>query len=141
MSYTEPYTPYSVQKCTSSSIRIYMGGLILGVNTLYRFVCFFKLFIIGGKGLRDTQIETRSLAGKKCYSLRLCPGKKLFERTVQRLEGRIITCCCCCLEALYDTYSLPIDLQVKVMSLCCVYTHIMSCALTHARYSQTLRSQ
>ncbi len=28
-----------------------MGGLILGVNTLYRVVCFFKLFIIGGKGL------------------------------------------------------------------------------------------
>ncbi len=26
-----------------------MGGLILGVNTLYRVFCFFKLFIIGGK--------------------------------------------------------------------------------------------
>ncbi len=28
-----------------------MGSLILGVNTLYRLFCFFKLFIIGGKGL------------------------------------------------------------------------------------------
>ncbi len=35
------------------AIRIYMGGLILGVNTLYRVVCFLKLFIIGGKGLRN----------------------------------------------------------------------------------------
>ncbi len=28
-----------------------MGGLILGVNTLNRVFCFFKLFIIGCKGL------------------------------------------------------------------------------------------
>ncbi len=28
-----------------------MGGLLLGVNTLYRLFCFFKLFIIGGKEL------------------------------------------------------------------------------------------
>ncbi len=32
-------------------IRIYMGGLILGVNTLYRLFCFFKLFPMVGKGL------------------------------------------------------------------------------------------
>ncbi len=32
-------------------IRIYMGGLILGVNTLYRLFCFFKLFPISGKEL------------------------------------------------------------------------------------------
>ncbi len=30
-----------------------MGGLILSVNTLYRFFCFLKLFIIGCKGLKD----------------------------------------------------------------------------------------
>ncbi len=33
-------------------IRIYMGGLILGVNTLYMLFCFFKLFPMVGKGLR-----------------------------------------------------------------------------------------
>ncbi len=27
-----------------------MGGLILGVNTLYRVICFFKLFPMVGKG-------------------------------------------------------------------------------------------
>ncbi len=32
-------------------IRIYMGGLILAVNTLYRLFCFFKLFTMVGKGL------------------------------------------------------------------------------------------
>ncbi len=34
-------------------IRIYMGGLILGANTLYRLYCF-KLFHMVGKGLLDT---------------------------------------------------------------------------------------
>ncbi len=33
-------------------IRVYMGGLILGVNTLYRLFCFFKLFPMVGKGLK-----------------------------------------------------------------------------------------
>ncbi len=32
-------------------IIIYMGGLILGVNTLYRLFCFSKLFPMVGKGL------------------------------------------------------------------------------------------
>ncbi len=32
-------------------IRIYLEGLILGVNTLYRLFCFFKLFPMVGKGL------------------------------------------------------------------------------------------
>ncbi len=36
-------------------IRIYMGGLILGANTLYRFFYFFKLFPMVGKGLTDLQ--------------------------------------------------------------------------------------
>ncbi len=31
---------------------IYMGDLILGVNTLYRVLCFFKLFPMVGKGLK-----------------------------------------------------------------------------------------
>ena len=29
----------------------FYGGLILGVNILYRFFCFFKLFLMVGKGL------------------------------------------------------------------------------------------
>jgi len=33
-------------------IRIYMGGLILGVNTLYMLSCFQKQFALVGKGLR-----------------------------------------------------------------------------------------
>ncbi len=40
--------------CVMSShkpIRIYVGGLILGVNTLYRLFCFFKPFPMVGKGL------------------------------------------------------------------------------------------
>ncbi len=37
-----------------------MGGLILGVNTLYRVGCFFKLFIIGGKGLKEVITSTGS---------------------------------------------------------------------------------
>ncbi len=40
--------------CVMSShkpIRIYMGVLILGVNTLYRLFYFFKLFPMVGKGL------------------------------------------------------------------------------------------
>ncbi len=43
-----------MQVCFMSSrkpIRIYMGGLILGVNTLYRLFSFFKLFPMVGKGL------------------------------------------------------------------------------------------
>ncbi len=35
-------------------IKIYVGGLILGVNTLYRLFCFFKLFPMIGKGLTIT---------------------------------------------------------------------------------------
>ncbi len=42
--------------CVRSShkpIRIYMGGLILGVNALYRLSFFFKLFPMVGKGLKS----------------------------------------------------------------------------------------
>ncbi len=43
--------------CVMSShkpIRIYMGGLILaiGINTLYKLLCFFNLFPMVGKGLK-----------------------------------------------------------------------------------------
>ncbi len=48
------YQPMMHIICVMSShkpIRIYMGGVILGVNTLYRLFCFFKLFPMVGKGL------------------------------------------------------------------------------------------
>ncbi len=55
--------------CVMSShkpIRIYMGGLILGVNTLYRLFCFFKLFPMVGKGLMHVTSLT-------CYSKNTYP--------------------------------------------------------------------
>ena len=39
---------------THKPIRIYMGGLISGANTLYKLFCFFKLFAAIGKGLTDS---------------------------------------------------------------------------------------
>ncbi len=39
-----------------------MGGLILGVNTLYRLFCFFKLFPMVGKGLIGMHIAYLSAA-------------------------------------------------------------------------------
>ncbi len=39
-------------------IIIYMGGLILGVNTLYRLLCFFKLFPMVGKGVKLAIVRT-----------------------------------------------------------------------------------
>ena len=36
---------------THKPIRIYIGGLILGVNTLYMLSCFFKLFAVVGNEL------------------------------------------------------------------------------------------
>ncbi len=44
--------------CTEMPIRIYVGCLILGVNTLYRVFCYFKLFIIGGKNAMVTTLES-----------------------------------------------------------------------------------
>ncbi len=38
-----------------------MGGLLLGVNTLYRLFCFFKLFIIGGKELTNIRHKSALL--------------------------------------------------------------------------------
>ena len=38
---------------THKPIRIYIGGLILGVNTLYMFFCFFKLFAVVGNELTE----------------------------------------------------------------------------------------
>ena len=38
-------------------LRIYMGGLILGVNTLYMLSCFLKQFALLGKGLTGIHLE------------------------------------------------------------------------------------
>ncbi len=38
-----------------------MGGLILGVNTLYRLFCLFKLFPLVSKGLRSQTQLLRTL--------------------------------------------------------------------------------
>ncbi len=49
-----PYTPYSARMSpenTHKLMGIYMEGLILGVNTLYRLFCFFELFHVGCIGL------------------------------------------------------------------------------------------
>ncbi len=45
------YQPMTHNIMCHEPIRIYMGGLILGVNTLYRLFCLFKLFPMVGKGL------------------------------------------------------------------------------------------
>jgi len=37
-------------------IRIYMGGLILGINTLYILSCFLKQFALVGKGLKEVPL-------------------------------------------------------------------------------------
>jgi len=37
-----------------------MGGLILGVNTLYMLSCFLKQFALVGKGLRGTLAKISS---------------------------------------------------------------------------------
>ncbi len=49
----QPMTHICVMSSHNKPIRIYMGGLILGVNTLYSVFCFFKLFLMVGKGLKD----------------------------------------------------------------------------------------
>ena len=34
-----------------------MGVLILGVNSLYRLFCFFRLFLMVGKGLTEKSLQ------------------------------------------------------------------------------------
>ena len=47
---------------THKPIRIYIGGLILGVNTLYMLYCFFELFAVVGNEL-TTCLSFKRLAG------------------------------------------------------------------------------
>ena len=45
-----------------------MGGLILSVDTLYRLFCLFKLFLMVGKGLKDTpENKDTSVFWTLCY--------------------------------------------------------------------------
>ena len=49
--YSSQMSPENAHKL----IRIYMGGLILGVNTLYMLSCFLKQFALVVKGLNPTK--------------------------------------------------------------------------------------
>ncbi len=62
--YTKQYP--KVHIVFHKAIRIYMGGLILGVNTLYRVFCFLKLFIIGGK---KSLINSHKQSIRPCYNI------------------------------------------------------------------------
>ncbi len=64
---------------------MYMGGLILGVNTLYRLLCIFKLFPMVCKGLKghchvgdclDTSVYVH-LAVHECWPRPLCTCMEL----------------------------------------------------------------
>ncbi len=59
-----PMTPYSVM-VFHKPIIIYMEGLILGGNTLYRLFCFFKLFLKVGKGLSVTELILYALVARQ----------------------------------------------------------------------------
>ena len=50
----KPYAPYRARMSPENAhklVRIYMRGLVLGVNTLYVLSCFLKQFALVGKGL------------------------------------------------------------------------------------------
>ena len=48
------------------------GGLILGVNTLYRLFCFFKPFLMVSKGL--TRLDSFSVRGCSSVDIRSSVG-------------------------------------------------------------------
>ncbi len=89
--------------CVMSSrklIRIYMEGLILGVNTLYRLFCFLKLFPMVSKGLSGTKIideQMRKLHYVECegrhrwYYEYLCSKVKLPVLPVAQLAQSVRT--------------------------------------------------
>ena len=65
-----------------------MGVLILGVNTLYRLFCFFKLFLMVGKGLIKARTELGEL---RCES---ALGHECTERcTAQDLNFLALFAC------------------------------------------------
>ncbi len=75
-----------VHICVVSShkpIRIYMVGLILGVNTLYRLFCLFKLFPMVGKGLmaNDSPAIAGSIATSDQKEIYKTGGTQITNRT------------------------------------------------------------
>ncbi len=60
-----------------TSIRIYMGGLILGITTWYRLFCFFKLLPMVGKGLMDQHVQKRILSCKRLTAIPALPSGEL----------------------------------------------------------------
>ncbi len=85
--------------CVMSShkpIRIYMEGLILGVNTLYRLFCFFKLFPMVGKGLIPGR---KLLMGRVCACMRLCECVCVCACLCVCIHERVCACArVCCLS-------------------------------------------
>ncbi len=67
-----PLTLYQPMMSSHKLVIIYMGGLILGINTLYRLFCFFKLFPVVCKGLKPSLVE-----GKPETLEKILPGKQL----------------------------------------------------------------
>ena len=64
------------------------GGLILGVNTLYRLFCFFKLFLMDGKGLmRERELDIdRALLLQYRDPLASYPGAQTHICDVREIE-------------------------------------------------------
>ncbi len=60
-----------------------MGGVILGVSTLYRLFCFFKLFLMVGKGLTDMAISSPSLDS--------CIARKMIKMAKPEQSNQYLT--------------------------------------------------
>ena len=67
-------------------IRIYMGGLILGVNTLYMLSCFLKQFALVGKGLRSSAVRSAS-ASCIASAFRNLPSRMFSRRLTSLLRA------------------------------------------------------
>ena len=65
-----------------------MEGLILSVNTLYRLFCFFKLFLMVGKGLLSICADLSTPASHLILMQKLfrfsCEAIKIFKFQIAR---------------------------------------------------------
>ncbi len=70
---------------------IYMGGLILGVNTLYRLFCFFELFPMVGKGLNESspEISSKTMSNLSASVVSLLVGEGHKDGNINSLEWNI----------------------------------------------------
>ncbi len=66
-----------------------MGGLILGVNSLYRLINFFKLFPMVGKGLTLTNLCEENI-GKR---LTLYQPKTAFHKPIYGEFNSVLARC------------------------------------------------